>query len=423
MPQLGETVTEGTITKWFKQVGDAGRRGRGAVRGLDRQGRLRGAVARGRLPGRDPGARGRDRRRRAPCWRSSATRRRGAAPRPRPRRPPSRSRAADRRARAGRTRRRLRRRRPAAAPAPAPAAAAGRRSRAPRRPSRRRQGAVAGRAPADHRARPRPGADHRHRRRRSHHPQRRARGRRVEPGRAGPSPAPAPSPPRRRAARRLPTAPRPAPRVRAERDTVDAVHQHPPAHRRAHGAVEGRPRRTRITAIEVDYEAVERVRARRARHVEGRRGLQPHLPAVHLPGGRRRAREFPHLNATVGDERARSCTTTSTSASRSTSTSRACWSRSSTTPTTKRLRAIAREINDLADPGPVEEAVGPTTSPAARSRSPTRARSARCSRADHQPAAGRDPLDRRREAASRSWSSVPDGSEAIAIHSVGHTWP
>ena len=23
MPQLGETVTEGTITKWYKQVGDA----------------------------------------------------------------------------------------------------------------------------------------------------------------------------------------------------------------------------------------------------------------------------------------------------------------------------------------------------------------------------------------------------------------
>ena len=23
MPQLGETVTEGTITKWFKKVGDA----------------------------------------------------------------------------------------------------------------------------------------------------------------------------------------------------------------------------------------------------------------------------------------------------------------------------------------------------------------------------------------------------------------
>ena len=23
MPQLGETVTEGTITKWFKQVGEA----------------------------------------------------------------------------------------------------------------------------------------------------------------------------------------------------------------------------------------------------------------------------------------------------------------------------------------------------------------------------------------------------------------
>ena len=23
MPQLGETVTEGTITKWYKQIGDA----------------------------------------------------------------------------------------------------------------------------------------------------------------------------------------------------------------------------------------------------------------------------------------------------------------------------------------------------------------------------------------------------------------
>ena len=43
----------------------------------------------------------------------------------------------------------------------------------------------------------------------------------------------------------------------------------------------------------------------------------------------------------------------------------------------KRLRAIAREIHDLADPGPHQEARRPTTSPAARSPSPTPARSAR----------------------------------------------
>ncbi len=44
----------------------------------------------------------------------------------------------------------------------------------------------------------------------------------------------------------------------------------------------------------------------------------------------------------------------------------------------KRLRAIAREISDLAPPGPSQEARRPTTSPAAPSRSPTPARSARC---------------------------------------------
>ena len=48
MPQLGETVTEGTITRWFKQVGENVDGRRAAVRGVDRQGRLRGARARGR---------------------------------------------------------------------------------------------------------------------------------------------------------------------------------------------------------------------------------------------------------------------------------------------------------------------------------------------------------------------------------------
>ena len=44
MPQLGETVTEGTITRWLKQVGDEVAVDDVAVRGVDRQGRHRGAV-------------------------------------------------------------------------------------------------------------------------------------------------------------------------------------------------------------------------------------------------------------------------------------------------------------------------------------------------------------------------------------------
>ena len=50
MPALGESVTEGTVTRWLKQVGDDGRRRRAAARGLHRQGRHRDPVA--RSPGR-----------------------------------------------------------------------------------------------------------------------------------------------------------------------------------------------------------------------------------------------------------------------------------------------------------------------------------------------------------------------------------
>ena len=48
MPALGESVTEGTVTRWLKQVGDAGRGRRAAARGLHRQGRHRDPVARPR---------------------------------------------------------------------------------------------------------------------------------------------------------------------------------------------------------------------------------------------------------------------------------------------------------------------------------------------------------------------------------------
>ncbi len=46
MPALGESVTEGTVTRWLKQVGDTGRGRRAAARGLHRQGRHRDPVAR-----------------------------------------------------------------------------------------------------------------------------------------------------------------------------------------------------------------------------------------------------------------------------------------------------------------------------------------------------------------------------------------
>ena len=50
-----------------------------------------------------------------------------------------------------------------------------------------------------------------------------------------------------------------------------------------------------LTAVEVDFERVESRAPSAPVRVEDRRGLQPHLPAVHLTGARRRAaRVSPH---------------------------------------------------------------------------------------------------------------------------------
>ena len=67
MPKLGETVTEGTIGNWLKQVGDDGRVRRPAVRGVHRQGRLGDPQPVRRRDRRDPGRRGRDRAGRHPA--------------------------------------------------------------------------------------------------------------------------------------------------------------------------------------------------------------------------------------------------------------------------------------------------------------------------------------------------------------------
>ena len=61
MPQLGESVAEGTIGKWLKQPGDSRRQVRAAARGHHGQGQRRGPVAvRGRAEG-DPRRGGSDR--------------------------------------------------------------------------------------------------------------------------------------------------------------------------------------------------------------------------------------------------------------------------------------------------------------------------------------------------------------------------
>ena len=84
LPALGESVTEGTVSRWLKQVGDIGRGRRGAAGDLHRQGRHRDPLTGGRHHPGDPGGRGRDRRGRCRAGR----RRRGASqpPLPSPRR-------------------------------------------------------------------------------------------------------------------------------------------------------------------------------------------------------------------------------------------------------------------------------------------------------------------------------------------------
>ena len=319
MPQLGETVTEGTITKWFKQVGDQVAEDEVALRGVDRQGRLRGAVAGGRRTSPrswchegdtvDVGTvlavrrrrRRRRRRRGAPAAEAAPSRAgaggRGAAAEPRPAEPePRRGRAGAEAAGRGAEPERRR-----AEPGAAPDGRAGAGARRRRRGGGDGDGlrAVAGRAPADRRARPRPaqiegtGAGGRITR----NDVLRVIEQAAAPAPAAPAAAPAPAAPRRRP-RRRPAAPAPAAaparragargRRRARRGR--AVHQHPPAHRRAHGPRRRRPRPTRSSSIEVDFEGVEQVRRAAQGRVQGRGGLQPHLPAVHRPGRRRRHR-------------------------------------------------------------------------------------------------------------------------------------
>ena len=121
MPQMGESVSEGTVLTWLQAGRRLGRQGRDDRRGLDRQGRRRGTLAGRRQAREDPRPGGRDRRGRPAPGRDGARGRSGrptaqpsdGAPRVRrPRRSDAASHAGGRRAvgrhdrRAGRGRRR-----------------------------------------------------------------------------------------------------------------------------------------------------------------------------------------------------------------------------------------------------------------------------------------------------------------------------
>ena len=380
------------------------RRGRGALRGLDRQGRLRGAVAGVRAPHRDPGARGRHRRRRHRASPWSATQRRpggGAgtgrrgsrrpsrppapapAPAPRPlRRPLPRPRL---------LRLRLRPRRPAPA-APAPRRRAGEALRA----CCCRRSCAGWSTSTASTPRPITGTG-----RRAHHPGRRRAG---HPVRRGPGPhgrgagrrarrplrppaAAAALRPRRRAA--------PAPRSRHRRHRR-AAQQHPAPHRRAHGDVEGRRRRTPTRSSRSTTRTSSGCVGATATSFEGQEGFS----LTYLPFISRAVidalRDFPHMNATRGRRRARRAQLREPRRSPSTSTSRACWPRSIHEADDKRLRAIARDINDLATRARTKKLSADDITGGTFTLSNSGSFGTLPGAADHQPAAGRDPLHRRR---------------------------
>ena len=289
-----------------------GRRGRGAVRGLDRQGRLRGAVAgrrraspRSWCPRATPSTS-------APSWPSSAT---ATVPAPRPSRrrtrpPPSPKRSLRRSP--------SREPEPAAEPEPAEPEPAepGRRRRPPsrepapgrsprREPGDRGRGRPRGRrrrvlSPlvrrliAEHGLDP---ASHRgHRRRRPHHPHRRAR-RPPRPGAGAPRRGPS-RPGRAGGRRRRLPAPASAARSSVHRRRRDGDHARVPLNNIRKRTGEHMVRSKADLAPRA-HRHRGRLRGRRPGppgppgRVQGRGGLQPHLPAVRRPGGGRRPRGLP----------------------------------------------------------------------------------------------------------------------------------
>ena len=352
-------------------------------------------------------------------------------PPPRPSRPPRRAERRRPRPSPPRRPRRLRPPPPRRPPLP-PAPAAGPRPGARRRRAGRRADGTAGKllSPVVRRLVDEhgldPAAHHRHRPRRSHHPRRRA-SRRSEPAcAAAPAPAAAPAagsgrPPRRPGA--APVGARAGRRRRPRRGTGDTVEPLNNIRRLTgeHMVMSKATSPHAFTVVEVDYENVERVRRR---HRDGVARPSEGFSLTYLPFISRAVidalREFPHLNASRRRRRARRAQLRQPRHRRR-----------------PRLRGPARPGRPRA---PTTSACGP--SPARSTTWPTGPAPSKLSAdeiaggtftisnsgsfgtlpgdADHQPAAGGDPLHRRRAPQARSWSPTPDGGEAIAIHSVGN---
>ena len=302
MPQLGETVTEGTITKWFKQVGEKIDADEPLFEVSTDKVDSEVPAPAGRVRHRDRRAGGRDRaRRRAPRGDLRAGGR-GAAP-PRPRR----ACAGGARARTGARARRPPAPRPGAracaggpgaGTAPRRAAArarAGTRARGARR-QRRRRGDVADRAAPDRGAGSRPGRDPRQRRRRPDHAQRRARrGPRAAARRRSARRA------RRRAGRGRAAAPAAPPVARAAGDEIvpfDNIRRRTAEHMVRSLATSAHV----YTSVRVDFERVERVR--RAHQAEWT--AEEGFALTYLPFITRAfcdvVHDYPHVNASVEGE-------------------------------------------------------------------------------------------------------------------------
>ena len=144
-----------------------------------------------------------------------------------------------------------------------------------------------------------------------------------------------------------------------------------------------------LVVIEVDYTAVDRRPA----------GGRADVPALRGPGRGRRHPRVPPGQRQRRRRRARSSTATSTSASPSTSTSRRWWCRCVSDAGEQRLRPLGRGDRRPGRRGPGPSASPPTTSPAPRSPSPTSVATARSSP--------------RRSSTSRRWRSCPPTASAM----------
>jgi pyruvate dehydrogenase E2 component (dihydrolipoamide acetyltransferase) len=130
-----------------------------------------------------------------------------------------------------------------------------------------------------------------------------------------------------------------------------------------------------LTAVEVDFEAVERVRRTHGAEWKARRASRSPTCPSSCRAMVDAIRDFPHVNASVGDGEliVHDYVNLGIAVDIDFEGLLAPVLRDAET---KRLRAIAREIVDLAT-APAPSSCRPTTWPVARSRSPTRASTAR----------------------------------------------